>query len=323
MLQYNLHFNSKTPCNILIDGKPIGLIDNNNTFFIDVIVTKPTIIVSCEPLCEHNTTYIPISFKIDYLNNRLKCSLNKVKIIPYPENNYDIILDFNSVKTNTQNTMFNSKLNDINIVAISNNLTSISLFKNDKTLFETHQNLLQNLTAKQINNTILLTGENCNNETFLLAYDTLNNKVLINDVFEKIEHNDNAISCLKNLHNTINTGKVYNLNLDNLNIESFNVCLGLKHCNVEEALIPYLFLDSVKDGNYNYATSFLDDKLIKTTPNKLKQFFNDFNEIYYNCYNLKTEFYNYTIVGSNVRNFNFYLNKNKIYEIEEVNIHNI
>ena len=83
-----------------------------------------------------------------------------------------------------------------------------------------------------------------------------------------------------------------------------------------------MFLESVKDENFNYALTFLDDKLCKTNADKFKQFFGKFDGVYYNCYNLKPDFYNYTITGDFARNFNFYLSNNKIYEIEETNLLN-
>ena len=322
MQEFNLHFYSKTPCNIFIDGEHIGLIDNLKTFFIDVIVLKPTLIVICEPLCENNTTFIPISFKLEFEKQNLKSSLNSTKIIPFPKNNYDILLEFNKLESTQKTDVFNHKSNDVNIMILTNDLSRISVYNNQQNLFSCTQEKLENFDIQTINKITLLTACAANNEKFLLALNTLNNMVLICDCFEKIEQNTNIIKCLKNLHNTVNTGKVFELDLNTKQVNTYNVLLKETQTQVEPNLIPYLFLESVKDENFKYALSFLDDRLCKTKADKFKQFFGEFTDIYYNCYNLKTDFYNYTIVGKTARNFNFYLTGHKISEIEEVNLLN-
>lgn len=320
MREYSLHFYSETPCNVFINGEQIGLIDNKNQFYIDVIVFNSTLIVSSEPICEKNNIFIPISFKLEYENETLTCSSNNIKIVPFPNNNYDVILKFKSSPMLNNASIYSKKVGANNVLAMLDYVSTISVFNGDKNLFTTKQGMLKNLQAKEIGNLILITAEAEQNETFLLAFNQATNTPLICDLFIKLEKVGDEIKCLKNLHNTLLTGKVFKLNLKTLELETFNVFLESENKVLEANLIPYSFLEAVKEDNFNLATTFLNEKLLHSSPYKLKQFFKHFNEIYYNCYYLKSDVFNYTILGDEPRNFNFYLVDNKIAEIEEVSL---
>ena len=62
MNQINLHFQSNTPCSIFINGNNVGIIDNEKTFFIDIICYAQSLIVSADPITKNNC-YISNTFK--------------------------------------------------------------------------------------------------------------------------------------------------------------------------------------------------------------------------------------------------------------------
>lgn len=320
MREYSLHFYSKTPCNVFINGELVGLIDNKEHFYIDVIVFNPTLIVTCEPLSEQNQLYIPLSFKLEYSNSNLTASSSSVKLVPFPNNNYDIVLSFKSSPMLNSASIYNKKVGVFNVLAMLDFVSTISVFNGDKNLFTTKQGSLKNLEVKDAGELILVTANADNNEKFLLAFNTQNSTALICDSFAKLEKVGDEIKCLKNLHSTLKTGRVCKLNLKTLELETFNVFLENSKPLLEARLVPLSFLEAVKENNYNLALTFLDEKLNTTEPEKLKQFFSNFNEIYYNCYYVKSDVCNYTILSDTARNFNFYLVNNKIAEIEEVEL---
>lgn len=318
MKEFNLHFYSKKPCNIFINGELVGLIDNVQKFFIDMVVFSNTLVVTCEPISNSTETLIPISFKLTYENKKLTSSLPSAKIIPFPNSNFDVVLNFKKLMLNNKTSLFNKKLGSFNVLAMIDSISTISIFSNDNNLFTTQTDFLTNFEAEQINNLIVCTA-NTNSGTFMLIFNTTTSEVLVCDEFMQIEKTENNIKALKNLNNTLKHGKVFDVDLKTSTVTNYNVYLEEFLSLSEQNLIPLSFLEAIKEEDFKIAMTYLDQKLNDVTEEKLKQYFDGIDEIYYNCYYLKQDVCNYTIISKNsTKNFNFYMVNNKIAEIEEV-----
>lgn len=318
MKEFNLHFYSKKPCNIFINGELVGLIDNVQKFFIDMVVFSNTLVVTCEPISNSTETLIPISFKLTYENQKLTSSLPSAKIIPFPNSNFDVVLNFKKLMLNNKTSLFNKKLGSFNVLAMIDSISTISIFSNDNNLFTTQTDFLTNFEAEQINNLIVCTA-NTNSGTFMLIFNTTTSEVLVCDEFMQIEKTENNIKALKNLNNTLKHGKVFDVDLKTSTVTNYNVYLEEFLSLSEQNLIPLSFLEAIKEEDFKIAMTYLDTKLNDVTEEKLKQYFDGIDEIYYNCYYLKQDVCNYTIISKNsTKNFNFYMVNNKIAEIEEV-----
>lgn len=318
MKEFNLHFYSKKPCNIFINGELVGLIDNVQKFFIDMVVFSNTLVVTCEPISNSTETLIPISFKLTYENNKLTSSLPSAKIIPFPNSNFDVVLNFKKLMLNNKTSLFNKKLGSFNVLAMINSISTISIFSSENNLFTTQTDFLTNFEAEQINNLIVCTA-NTNSGTFMLIFNTTTSEALVCDEFMQIEKTENNIKALKNLNNTLKHGKVFDVDLKTSTVTNYNVYLEEFLSLSEQNLIPLSFLEAIKEEDFKIAMTYLDPKLNDVTEEKLKQYFDGIDEIYYNCYYLKQDVCNYTIISKNsTKNFNFYMVNNKIAEIEEV-----
>lgn len=318
MKEFNLHFYSKKPCNIFINGELVGLIDNVQKFFIDMVVFSNTLVVTCEPISNSTETLIPISFKLTYENNKLTSSLPNAKIIPFPNSNFDVVLNFKKLMLNNKTSLFNKKLGSFNVLAMIDSISTISIFSSENNLFTTQTDFLTNFEAEQINNLIVCTA-NTNSGTFMLIFNTTTSEALVCDEFMQIEKTENNIKALKNLNNTLKHGKVFDVDLKTSTITNYNVYLEEFLSLSEQNLIPLSFLEAIKEEDFKIAMTYLDPKLNDVTEEKLKQYFDGIDEIYYNCYYLKQDVCNYTIISKNsTKNFNFYMVNNKIAEIEEV-----
>lgn len=318
MKEFNLHFYSKKPCNIFINGELVGLIDNIQKFFIDMVVFSNTLVVTCEPISNSTETLIPISFKLTYENNKLTSSLPSAKIIPFPNSNFDVVLNFKKLMLNNKTSLFNKKLGSFNVLAMIDSISTISIFSNDNNLFTTQTDFLTNFEAEQINN-LIVCNANTNSGTFMLIFNTTTSEVLVCDEFMQIEKTENNIKALKNLNNTLKHGKVFDVDLKTSTVTNYNVYLEEFLSLSEQNLIPLSFLEAIKEEDFKIAMTYLDPKLNDVTEEKLKQYFDGIDEIYYNCYYLKQDVCNYTIISKNsTKNFNFYMVNNKIAEIEEV-----
>ena len=318
MKEFNLHFYSKKPCNIFINGELVGLIDNVQKFFIDMVVFSNTLVVTCEPISNSTETLIPISFKLTYENQKLTSSLPSAKIIPFPNSNFDVVLNFKKLMLNNKTSLFNKKLGSFNVLAMIDSISTISIFSSENNLFTTQTDFLTNFEAEQINNLIVCTA-NTNSGTFMLIFNTTTSEVLVCDEFMQIEKTENNIKALKNLNNTLKHGKVFDVDLKTSTVTNYNVYLEEFLSLSEQNLIPLSFLEAIKEEDFKIAMTYLDPKLNDVTEEKLKQYFDGIDEIYYNCYYLKQDVCNYTIISkNNTKNFNFYMVNNKIAEIEEV-----
>ena len=318
MKEFNLHFYSKKPCNIFINGELVGLIDNVQKFFIDMVVFSNTLVVTCEPISNSTETLIPISFKLTYENKKLTSSLPSAKIIPFPNSNFDVVLNFKKLMLNNKTSLFNKKLGSFNVLAMIDSISTISIFSNDNNLFTTQTDFLTNFEAEQINN-LIVCNANTNSGTFMLIFNTTTSEVLVCDEFMQIEKTENNIKALKNLNNTLKHGKVFDVDLKTSTVTNYNVYLEEFLSLSEQNLIPLSFLEAIKEEDFKIAMTYLDPKLNDVTEEKLKQYFDGIDEIYYNCYYLKQDVCNYTIISKNsTKNFNFYMVNNKIAEIEEV-----
>ena len=318
MKEFNLHFYSKKPCNIFINGELVGLIDNVQKFFIDMVVFSNTLVVTCEPISNSTETLIPISFKLTYENNKLTSSLPSAKIIPFPNSNFDVVLNFKKLMLNNKTSLFNKKLGSFNVLAMIDSISTISIFSSENNLFTTQTDFLTNFESEQINN-LIVCNANTNSGTFMLIFNTTTSEVLVCDEFMQIEKTENNIKALKNLNNTLKHGKVFDVDLKTSTVTNYNVYLEEFLSLSEQNLIPLSFLEAIKEEDFKIAMTYLDPKLNDVTEEKLKQYFDGIDEIYYNCYYLKQDVCNYTIISKNsTKNFNFYMVNNKIAEIEEV-----
>ena len=318
MKEFNLHFYSKKPCNIFINGELVGLIDNVQKFFIDMVVFSNTLVVTCEPISNSTETLIPISFKLTYENKKLTSSLPSAKIIPFPNSNFDVVLNFKKLMLNNKTSLFNKKLGSFNVLAMIDSISTISIFSSENNLFTTQTDFLTNFEAEQINN-LIVCNANTNSGTFMLIFNTTTSEALVCDEFMQIEKTENNIKALKNLNNTLKHGKVFDVDLKTSTVTNYNVYLEEFLSLSEQNLIPLSFLEAIKEEDFKIAMTYLDPKLNDVTEEKLKQYFDGIDEIYYNCYYLKQDVCNYTIISKNsTKNFNFYMVNNKIAEIEEV-----
>ena len=319
MNKYNLHFYSQNPCNLFINGELIKLIDNNYNFFVDLVAFTNQLIITCEPICDNDNLLIPFSFKLNYENNNVVSSTKNVTIVPYPNLNFDVYLNFKKAIIGNNNIITNKKIGNYNVLTLMDKTSTISIFSGNKNLFSTTTNQLENLEAEMFENLIICYGKT-EEENYLLVFNTKTNEAILNNTYNKIEQHKHIIKTLKFENLTLKTAKVCELNLETLELNTYNVFLeDFKPIN-EPKLIPFSFLEAVKQKDFNLAKTFLHETLNDVSNEKLNQYFKNINQIYYNSYLCDESYCNYTIMCDKPRNFNFYLTNNKITEIEEINL---
>lgn len=319
MKDYNIHFFSQNPCNIFVNGELVGLIDNNSNFFVDLVVYTDQLIITCEPISNDENLFIPFSFKLSNNNGKVVSSTKNATVVPFPNYHFDVYLTFKKVMFGSPCSVVNKKVGTYNVLALIDKTSSISIFLNDKNVFSTTTQLIQDLEVTTFENLILVYGK-VYSDMFLCVFNTKTNSAILCDTYNNIEKNDCIIKTLKHNNITLKTAKVNELNLKTLDQNCYNVFLESYEPINEPKLIPFSFLEAIKQQDFNLAKTFLDETLIDVSTEKMKQYFKNIDSIYYNSYSNTDKYSNYTIIGDVPRNFNFYLSNNKIAEIEEINL---
>ena len=186
MREFSLHFYTNTPCNVFVNGEMIGFIDNKDNFFIDIVSFSEQLIISCEPICEDNILYLPCSFRLNYVGNNLICSSNNIEIVPFPNHNFDIILDCKLMMVNSKSTLLSKKIDGYTILTMVDTISTLSIFLDDKNLYTCKYAQLSNLEYERTKDLILVKG-NSNNNVFFLAFNTTDNKVVLSGTYSSIE----------------------------------------------------------------------------------------------------------------------------------------
>ncbi len=320
MNQINLHFQSNTPCSIFINGNNVGIIDNEKTFFIDIICYAQSLIVSADPITKNNC-YISNTFKLSNINNTIISSSQFVKVVPFVNNNYDVIISFASQTINNQMlTVFNKVLNGYSVMVTNTSQSILSIFKNDKNLTCVTIDTLCDINCQYVNDMIIV-GAKQKNKWFQYVFDTTSNLPLLNGTYIKVEQTETTIKCLQPLNDFFNHGIVYELNLNKKEVTSYSVFISNKQLNICTQLIPHAFLECIKANNFKKAKQFLDYTLGEIPHEKLTSYFNEIINIYYNCYFFDANQINYTIeTNLGFKNYTFTVLNNTICEIEENNI---
>ena len=156
---------------------------------------------------------------------------------------------------------------------------------------------------------------------FLTILNSKTKEVILSNTFLAVERSKNIIKTLLKTNKILNTAQVVEINLETLDIQKYNVYLDNNNIT-ETNLVPFYFLEAIKQEDYNLAISYVDTTLNNVNQSKLKQYFGEIKDIYYNCYNLNKDYCNYTIFSPKPRNFNFYIQNYKILEIEEIELFN-
>lgn len=313
-----LHFTSDIEFNLSINGNFLEFVDNKSKFSLDVIPYEKNLFVTFNPVAS-DTTYLSYTQNIQIENHIPKSKSDFIKIIPFTENHYEVFLK--PVKYNNEQdekTIFNEMERDFNII-ISNNITSnLQVFHAGKCVYKKKLELMNIASSKLINSTLIIKTAADNDRFFILIFDTIDKKAVLETYCNSIEEENDVIEILKFEEDIAKHGKVFKYNSLDKSLENFMIYKNnhpTKTSIVE--LIPMAFLEAVKFENFNLAKNYLDTKLQNASDLHYKNYFGNIKNIYFNKYTNKA-YYNYTIESDVFKNYNFDIENNKITEIDNI-----
>lgn len=323
MKDFNIHIKSLDACNVYINGNFVSLIDNKDTFVIDLKVYSNILIITKEPISNKKKVMLPYSIKLNF-NDTVTTDCDYVTIVPYKNSEYDVILETCEVKHNKKpEKIYDDFADNYNIVVVNDGQSYVNIYQINVLKFSTTIPEITSVICEKVNNYIIIKGAH-GAKYYLLVIDENGYLPVINTECDQLEQNAQTIKYLKKMNDIAKHACVFAFDLQTgTPLEKYYVYLNENAVYTEsEKLIPYAFLEALKVNNYNLARNYLSDELnSKTTNQHLSQFFPNIKKIYYNAYFLKDNVINYTVLCDEYKNYDFYITNNKIIEIEECKIH--
>ena len=314
-----LHFLSKENCILSINGKHIGIIDNINTFELDIITNTKNIFVSYSPII-NASNYIPYTFNLE-TNNYPHTDSNYIRIIPFPNNHYDIIMEpFYYHKTSIGKIILNESVGKYFVSILSDNRSKITIFSGTSVVFYLETFFLINAKAYIKNDILIIEGiTEDKNKYYLLVINTTDFSIIHNDISQSIENSDDFIQSYKKINNIAHNAEIVKIIYATKEKEKFFVYENNTPVPPSsKLLIPMSFLESLIINDERCAKSFLSDNYLSATIQQLKNYFGSINEIYFNRHQTKENIFNYTILSDKYKNYDFIIEDNKIIDIKEI-----
>lgn len=318
MKQNFLHFLSEVPCNLECNGQNIGFIDNDNINELDLITKTEHIFINYIPISQTQQS-IPYTFKLD-TNNQVETDNKYIKIIPFPNNHYDIIMKpFYYYQITDTQVLYSGNIDKYFISITNSNSTNITIISGNNVVFNKSIKKLTNVKVQKKDDIIIITGIIDNDNYQLILIDTANFNIIYNETTQSIEESIDKISTYKKLNTICQHGMVCNLDLKTKQSQKYYVYdTNKQEQTIPPILIPQAFLENLIVDDEHAIQSMLSKNLLNTPLSQFKDYFGEIQDIYLNRHQSNTNKVNYTIYTNRYRNFNFLLDNNQIYDIEEI-----
>ncbi|MBE5758294.1 MAG: hypothetical protein E7345_05190 [Clostridiales bacterium] len=313
-----LHFISETPFILNINGETIEKVDNEKIFECDIITNTENMFVTYLPITT-NKNYISYTYLLD-MKSTPKTDNSNIKIIPFPNNHYDIIMTpFSCNNLTTPKVISNTQVGNYFVSIVNDANTKITILSGASIVFCTNIPLIKQAKVEMKKDFIIITGLISENEFYLLIINCENFKIVFSDYSHSIENTSEYIQSLKNLNDISKTAIVHKLDFKSKNIEEFFVYQNeTDHKVKSDILIAMNFLECIQIGNENKAKELLSDSYNNVNLSTFNNYFGKIKEIHLNRHEDFNGKANYTIIGDNIKNYNFILENHHIQDIEEV-----
>ena len=173
--------------------------------------------------------------------------------------------------------------------------------------------MLKTVEFKTKEEYVFIFGHISDKKQYLLIFNTKSHKIIVEGIYSYIECTKTLVKAIKQNDSKFGYCKVVEFNLTNKTHKFYNLTNKNKASTHQISLLPYQFLECLKYCDYKGAIDYLNEQT--TTPEKLKSYFGNIKEIYYNGY---SDDINYTVLSDEkYRSFSFQIENDKIIDIEE------
>lgn len=313
-----IHILSSSPSEISLNGVNIGTIDNINTMELDFFSNTNKVYINYMPI-SYKTNYLPYSVQLN-TQNVVSCQNSLVNVIPFTDNNYDVILNPFEYNNATQTEVVLNKNLGKYFLSITNNSTcTLQIFAGASLIFSLSLPTLSNAKADLNKNILIVEGIIDADNYYLLVLNTDNFEVLFNDIVQSIDATTTSITTYQNILDISHHAVVCKIDFSTQKSQKYyvyqnNICTQALH----PMLIPMDFLECVKIGDESKIKSLLSNNLISHDLSQFQSYFGDIKKIYLNRHQCLSSKINYTILSDSYKNYNFLMQGNKIVDIEDV-----
>ena len=313
-----LHFVSDSPSMLSLNGKNIGNIDNKTCFGLDVITKTNHIYVTYEPISNKNQA-LPYTVLID-TQSEPKTENEYIRVVPFPNNNYDIIMKpFYYYQISESNVLFNGTVSKYFVSITSDTSCKVIIYSGVTIVFSINIVALTAVSVEEHKGIIVIKGVVDESTYYLLAINTEDFSIIHNDIVHSIENNSDEISAYKELGTLCNHAQVCNIDFNTKTKNSYYVFASdTPNTNINSALIPMAFLECIQIQDEKTAKLFLSNNYQNSNISQFCNYFGNFTDIQLNRHELILHKLNYSIKSDKWHNYNFLIENNKIYEIEEI-----
>jgi hypothetical protein len=151
-----LHFLSDVPTNLECNGQNIGFIDNERIFELDLLTKTNHIFINYIPISQSQQS-IPYTFKLN-TENAPYSDNSYIKIIPFPNNHYDIIMiPFYYYQITDSEVLFNGTINKYFVSITNSKQTNITIFSGNTIVFNKNIDKIINVKVEKKEDVIVIT----------------------------------------------------------------------------------------------------------------------------------------------------------------------
>lgn len=314
-----LHILSETSCIIKINDCVVGEIDNNTNMEIDIISQTPQMYLSYNPVCTDAPT-IPFTTLI-HTNNAPICNNENVKIIPFPNNHFDILLTpFYYYHTYDTKTLFNNTIGKYFLSIIADNInTKIILYSGMSIVYTLNTIPLQNVKVSSHSEYILIQGVTLKQRYYAIIINTSTFATIYDDYITSLDEQHENITILKSCGTLCHHAQVINIQTATKKIDKYYV---FEKDQTRQPFNPYIlpkaFFECLQVQDENTLKSFFTQEYHDATLPQFAEYFGSIKEFYLNRHQQTPYNVNYTILSDSYHNYTFHIDNNLITEIEEI-----
>ena len=319
-----IHLLTEVPGSIYINGALLGLIDNKQTMELDVITNCEKIYVNFQPISDKNN-YIPYTY-ILHTQEQVYCDNENVKVIPFPEHQWDIIMKpcaYNEIIESSP--LLCKNIGNYYISMINNTKTNIYIYEGQNIVLTTTIPLCQNAKVELQKSLIIIEGIIQKDTYYLMVIDTKDFKIIYSGKSQTIEKTDLTIKSLENMNDILKHSKITKIDLLSKSIEEYYV---YSHENdkiyIDKLYIPKAIIENILINDDKELHKLMSQKFQNTTSKQMREYFGNIQDIYLNRHLTSGNIVNYTIYTNNTyKNYSFLIEDNKVLDILENDINEL
>ena len=273
------HVKSNIPCIVYANGEYLGVCKKRED--LDLLIKDKEVYFNISPV----GNYTPYTLHLINVNECVETT-NNCLLVPYYNQNYDIVLKNIKVYDNLPTTtLVNTTIGSTSVTILNGIHSSISIYDDGKIVYSEILKLLDKANATMVKDNLVVKGYTTDKEYYALILDKDFNLVY-SGYFDTLDESNNVLTGFTNVYDMAKHGHVCEIDLNDVqNIKDYFVVKDQVKITETKELIPQSFLEALKVKNYTLAKSYLSPTLANASNDHFQSYFGEIQKIYFNTYN--------------------------------------